>query len=178
SLMVVSSQIGITASPVRAAVAYMRGVLEPMGWNYQTLIGIWIVTTFIACMITAFIVSLITLMDLSKDVVYHERLTAGLVRDAGAILHSEDKQGAKLSVAIFLITVLAVVIYATAISSNIKWIDPVLVQRDAASMDFLLNAATLITWLCKAEPGQIPDTSVFSNGIKSGSSVFGRPRSG
>lgn len=80
SLMVVSSQIGITASPVSAAVVYMSGVLEPLGWNYPTLIGIWISTTFIACMLTAFIVSLITPMDLSKDSVYQERLKAGLVK--------------------------------------------------------------------------------------------------
>lgn len=33
SLMVVSSQIGITASPVSAAVVYMSGVLEPLGWK-------------------------------------------------------------------------------------------------------------------------------------------------
>lgn len=52
-------------------------------------------------MLTAFIVSLITPMDLSKDSVYQERLKAGLVKDAGAILHGEDKPGAKLSVGIF-----------------------------------------------------------------------------
>lgn len=40
SLMVVSSQIGITASPVSAAVVYMSGVLEPLGWNYPTLINL------------------------------------------------------------------------------------------------------------------------------------------
>ncbi len=120
SLMVVSSQIGITASPVSAAVVYMSGVLEPFGWSYPALIGIWIGTTFIACMITAFIVSLITPMDLSKDPVYQERLKAGFVKDAGAILHSEDKPGAKLSVAIFLITVLAVVFYATTISDVVR----------------------------------------------------------
>lgn len=57
SLMVVASQIGITASPVSAAVVYMSGVLEPLGWNYPVLIGIWIATTFVACMLTAFIVS-------------------------------------------------------------------------------------------------------------------------
>ncbi|EHT5365802.1 anaerobic C4-dicarboxylate transporter [Campylobacter jejuni] len=173
SLMVVSSQIGITASPVSAAVVYMSGVLEPLGWNYPTLIGIWISTTFIACMLTAFIVSLITPMDLSKDSVYQERLKAGLVKDAGAILHGEDKPGAKLSVGIFLITVLAVVLYATAISSNIKWIDPVVVPRDAAIMSFLLTAATLITWLCKVEPGKILDTSVFKSGMTACVCVFG-----
>ncbi|EAI2900572.1 anaerobic C4-dicarboxylate transporter [Campylobacter upsaliensis] len=173
SLMVVSSQIGITASPVSAAVVYMSGVLEGFGWNYPTLIGIWIVTTFIACMATAFIVSLITPLDLSKDPVYQERLKAGLVKDAGEILHGTDKPGAKLSVGIFLFTVLAVVLYATAISNNIKWIDPVIMPRDAAIMSFLLTAATLITWLCKVDPGKILDTSVFKSGMTACVCVFG-----
>lgn len=173
SLMVVSSQIGITASPVSAAVVYMSGVLEGFGWNYPTLIGIWIVTTFVACMATAFIVSLITPLDLSKDPVYQERLKAGLVKDAGEILHGTDKSGAKLSVGIFLFTVLAVVLYATAISNNIKWIDPVIMPRDAAIMSFLLTAAALITWLCKVEPGKILDTSVFKSGMTACVCVFG-----
>ncbi|EPY0475570.1 anaerobic C4-dicarboxylate transporter [Campylobacter upsaliensis] len=173
SLMVVSSQIGITASPVSAAVVYMSGVLEGFGWNYPTLIGIWIVTTFIACMATAFIVSLITPLDLSKDPVYQERLKAGLVKDAGEILHGTDKPGARLSVGIFLFTVLAVVLYATAISNNIKWIDPVIMPRDAAIMSFLLTAAALITWLCKVEPGKILDTSVFKSGMTACVCVFG-----
>lgn len=173
SLMVVASQIGITASPVSAAVVYMTGVLEPLGWNYPALIGIWIVTTFAACMITAFIVSLITPMDLSKDPVYQERLKAGLVKSASDVLQSEDKPGAKLSVAIFLFTVLAVVLYATAISNNIKWIDPVVIPRDAAIMSFLLTAATLITFLCKVEPAKILDTSVFKSGMTACVCVFG-----
>lgn len=173
SLMVVSSQIGITASPVSAAVVYMSGVLEGFGWNYPTLIGIWIVTTFIACMATAFIVSLITPLDLSKDPVYQERLKAGLVKDAGEILHGTDKPGAKLSVGIFLFTVLAVVLYATAISNNIKWIDPVIMPRDSAIMSFLLTAAALITWLCKVETGKILDTSVFKSGMTACVCVFG-----
>lgn len=173
SLMVVSSQIGITASPVSAAVVYMSGVLEGFGWNYPTLIGIWIVTTFIACMATAFIVSLITPLDLSKDPVYQERLKAGLVKDAGEILHGTDKPGAKLFVGIFLFTVLAVVLYATAISNNIKWIDPVIMPRDSAIMSFLLTAAALITWLCKVEPGKILDTSVFKSGMTACVCVFG-----
>lgn len=173
SLMVVSSQIGITASPVSAAVVYMSGVLEGFGWNYPTLIGIWMATTFIACMLTAFIVSLITPLDLSKDVVYQERLKAGLVKDAGEVLHGTDKPGAKLSVGIFLITVLTVVLYATAISKNIAWIDPVIMERDAAIMSFLLAAATLITWLCKVEPGKILETGVFKSGMTACVCVFG-----
>ncbi len=173
SLMVVSSQIGITASPVSAAVVYASGVLEGFGWNYPTLIAVWIVTTFIACMLAAFIVSLITPLALDKDPVYLERLKAGLVKDAAEVLKSEDKPGAKLSVAIFLITVLCVVLYATAISNNIKWIDPVIIPRDAAIMSFLLTAAALITFFCKVEPARILETSVFKSGMTACVCVFG-----
>ena len=59
SIAVVSSQIAITASPVSAAVIYMTGVLEPFGWSYPALLGIWIVTTFIGCMLTAFVMTMI-----------------------------------------------------------------------------------------------------------------------
>ncbi|MBZ7939066.1 anaerobic C4-dicarboxylate transporter [Campylobacter sp. W0014] len=173
SLMVVASQIGITASPVSAAVVYMSGVLEQFGWNYPTLLGIWISTTFIACILTAFIVSIITPLDLNKSKIYQERLKVGLVKDANEVLQAQDKPGAKLSVGIFLITVLCVVLYATAISSNIRWIDPVVIPRDSAIMSFLLTAATLITWFCKVDPAKILNTSVFKSGMTACVCVFG-----
>ncbi|MDU4759657.1 MAG: anaerobic C4-dicarboxylate transporter family protein, partial [Veillonella sp.] len=65
SIAVVASQIGITASPVSAAVVAMSGFLEPFGVSYPTLLGICISTTFIAVMITAFIMSTFTNNDLS-----------------------------------------------------------------------------------------------------------------
>ncbi|WP_276028646.1 anaerobic C4-dicarboxylate transporter family protein, partial [Campylobacter jejuni] len=68
-------------------VVYMSGGLEPLGWNYPTLIGICISTTFVACMLAAFIVSLINPMQFSKDTFYQERIKARLVNDAGAVLH-------------------------------------------------------------------------------------------
>lgn len=173
SLMVVSSQIGITASPVSAAVIYMSGVLEPLGWSYPLLLGIWIVTTFLACMITALIVSVITPLNLGKDKVYQERLKAGLVKDVGDVLHQEDKPGAKLSVAIFLISVFAVVFYASAISKNIGLIENVIIPRDSAIMGFLLSAATFIVLFCKIEPSKIIETSVFKSGMTACVCVFG-----
>lgn len=80
SIAVVSSQIAITASPVSAAVIYMTGVLEPFGWSYPALLGIWIVTTFIGCMLTAFVMTMIQNLDLDSDPVYKDRLAKGLVK--------------------------------------------------------------------------------------------------
>ncbi len=120
SIAVVASQIAITASPVSAAVVYMSGALEPFGWSYPTLLLVWLITTFSACMLTALVVSKFFPLDLSKDPVYQERLKAGLVKPSMGAQHIELKKGAKLSVAIFLIGVLCVVIYATSISDVVR----------------------------------------------------------
>lgn len=78
SLSVVSSQVGITASPVSAAVVFMSGILEPLGADYLTLLMVWIPTTFLACMLTAFIMGF-TDLKLDSDSHYLERLKAGKI---------------------------------------------------------------------------------------------------
>ena len=162
------AKIAITASPVSAAVVYMTGVLEPLGWSYPLLLGIWIPTTFVGCMITAFIMTMFYDLDLSKDPVYQERLAQGLVKAPVGAQNMELKEGAKLSVAIFVIGVLCVVLYATAISKiggKPVLIENVIVGRDAAIMSFMLGIATLIVMLCKIKPDKIADTSVFESGM-------------
>ena len=166
SIAVVASQIAITASPVSAAVIYMSGVLEPFGWSYPALIGIWLVTTFAGCMLTAFVMTKIQNMDLESDPVYKERLAKGLVKIGQGAAHTELKPFAKRSVGIFLIGVLFVVLYASAISPAIGLISPVIVPRDAAIMSLMLLVATLITICCKVDISDIAsESSVFKSGM-------------
>lgn len=165
SIAVVSSQIAITASPVSAAVIYMSGVLEGFGWSYPALLGIWIVTTFIGCMITSFVMTLCSNMDLDSDPVYKDRLAKGLVKAVSDETKTELKPYAKRSVLIFLIGVVCVVLYASAISPAVGLIKPVVVPRDAAIMSLMLLVGTLITVLCKIEIGKIADCSVFKSGM-------------
>lgn len=165
SIAVVSSQIAITASPVSAAVIYMSGVLEPLGWSYPALLGIWLLTTFLGVMLTAFVMTLISKMDLSKDPVYQERLKLGLVHPPVPPQDIKLKPYAKRSVYIFFIGVVAVVIYASLISPAVGVIKPVIVGRDAAIMSLMLLVGTMITWLCKVELGKIADMSVFKSGM-------------
>ena len=165
-IAVVASQIAITASPVSAAVIYMSGVLEGFGWSYPALLGIWIVTTFVGCMLTAFIMTLISNMDLDSDPVYMERLAKGLVNQAATkTTETPLKPYAKLSVLIFLIGVIAVVLYASAISPAVGLIENVVVGRDAAIMSLMLLVGMFTTILCKIEIGRIADTSVFKSGM-------------
>ena len=148
SIAVVSSQIAITASPVSAAVIYMTGVLEPFGWSYPALLGIWIVTTFIGCMLTAFVMTMIQNLDLDSDPVYKDRLAKGLVKAPEGARTYNLKPGAKLSVGIFLIGVLCVVLYASAISPAVGIIKNVVVGRDAAIMSLMLLVGCGITMAC------------------------------
>ena len=165
SVAVVSSQIAITASPVSAAVIYMSGVLEPFGWSYPALLGIWLVTTFVACMLTSFVMTLISNMDLDSDPVYKERLAKGLVKAPEGSAAKELKPYAKRSVLIFLLGVVLVVLYASAISPAVGLIKPVVVGRDAAIMSLMLLVGALITIFCKIEVGNIASCSVFKSGM-------------
>lgn len=166
SIAVVASQIAITASPVSAAVIYMSGVLEPFGWSYPALLGIWLVTTFVGCMLTAFVMTMIQNLDLNSDPVYQERLAKGLVKaSGGSVSERQLKPYAKRSVGIFLLGVVLVVLYASAISPAVGLIKPVVVPRDAAIMSLMLLVGTCITIFCKIELGNIADSSVFKSGM-------------
>lgn len=173
SIAVVASQIAITASPVSAAVIYMSGVLEEFGWSYPLLLGIWIVTTFVACMLTAFVMTLISEMDLDSDPVYMERLAKGLVKAPNAGERPALLPHAKLSVLIFLLGVIFVVLYASAISPAVGIIDPVIVPRDAAIWSVMFIIATLISFCCKIDVSKIGSSSVFQSGMIAVICVFG-----
>lgn len=177
SIAVVSSQIAITASPVSAAVVYMSGVLEPLGWSYPLLLAIWIPTTFAGCMVTAFLITKFSNLDLSSDAIYKDRLVKGLVKKALGAQNLQLKKGAKLSVALFCVGVLFVVLYATAISQiggKPVFIENVIVGRDAAIMSAMLTIATLIVIFCKIDVSKIPETSsVFKSGMVACVCVFG-----
>lgn len=171
SISVVSSQIAITASPVSAAVVFMSGVLEPLGVGYLTLLAICIPTTFAACIITAFICNLFD-TDLSKCKIYQDRLAKGLVKTSGQKDYVA-KPGAKLSVLLFLIGIVAVVLYATAISSSVEWIKNPVVGRDTAIIMFMLTIATLISWLCKIDTEKVLNAQTFKSGMTACVCVLG-----
>ena len=155
SIAVVASQIGITASPVSAAVVAMSGFLEPFGVSYPTLLGICISTTFIAVMITAFIMSTFANNDLSSDPVYKERLAAGHVAPP------REKN------------IICIVFYATAISKNIGIIKPVIFGRNDAIVGFMMIIAAAITFFCKLDTAQLVNTSTFKSGLSACVCVLG-----
>ena len=172
SIATVASQIAITASPISAAVVFLAGELEKkFGISYLELLAIWIPTTFIACMITAFFCNFMG-KDLDKDEVYQDRLAKGLIQKRGE-LKIDIKPYAKRSVLIFLCAIIAVMVYATLISNNIGIIKDPILSRDNAIISFMLGTAALIVMLCKLDTSKITSASTFKSGMSAAICVMG-----
>ena len=127
----------------------------------------------IAVVASQIVMTLISNMDLSSDPVYKERLAKGLVKAPNAAEKKELPAGAKTSVLIFLLGVLCVVFYASAISPAVGLISPVVVPRDAAIWCFMFIIATLISFCCKIDISKIGQSSVFQSGMIACICVFG-----
>ncbi|QKF80897.1 anaerobic C4-dicarboxylate transporter [Halarcobacter ebronensis] len=170
-IAVVASQIAITASPISAALVFLSGILEPLGVGYIDILAICIPTTYAACMITAFVSNFLG-KELKDDPVYQDRLEKGLVKLRGEN-KVEIKKGAKLSVAIFVVTILSVVTYATLISKKVGIIVDPSLPRNEAIMVFMLACATLIAIFCKVDTGKIISASTFKSGMSACICVLG-----
>ncbi|QTF10243.1 anaerobic C4-dicarboxylate transporter [Brenneria izadpanahii] len=171
SIAVVASQVAITASPISAAVVFVASILEPYGISYLMLLGICIPTTLTAVLLTAIITNFLG-KELKNDEIYQERLKKGEV-DLRSTSALEVKPGAKLSVLLFLLGIIAVVFYATAISDTVQLIaDPVL-PRNEAIVVFMLTIATLICITCKIDTGKVLTASTFKSGMSACVCVMG-----
>ncbi len=171
SIAVIASQIAITASPISAAVVFFSGVLEPLGISYLTLLAICIPSTLIAIMLTAGVCNFLG-CELKDDPVYQERLAKGEVQLRGSQV-LELKPHAKRAVLLFVIGILAVMFYATAISDTVGLIkDPVL-PRNEAIVVFMLTIAALISFSCKIDTGEVLNASTFKSGMSACVCVLG-----
>ncbi|PPE59786.1 C4-dicarboxylate ABC transporter [Pectobacterium brasiliense] len=171
SIAVVASQIAITASPISAAVVFVAGILEPHGVSYLLLLGICIPTTLAAILLTAIVTNFLG-KELKDDPIYQERLKKGETTLRGNSQHV-IKPGAKLSVMLFLIGIVAVVLYATAISGTVGLIQNPVLPRNEAIVVFMLTIATLICITCKIDTARILSASTFKSGMSACICVMG-----
>jgi anaerobic C4-dicarboxylate transporter DcuA len=176
SVAVVASQIAITASPISAAVVFFASVLEKKGVDYIQLLAISIPSTFIACMATAAIMMGLDkargATSLSTHPEYQRRLAAGTI----TAKKGQDRRiapGAKRSVLIFLIGLLCVVGYATAISDKVGLIAKPVMGRDVAIIAFMLSIAAIIVIVCKVSTSDILSASTFKSGMSASICVLG-----
>lgn len=171
SIAVVASQIAITASPISAAVVFLAGILEPKGISYLALLAVSIPSTMIAIFLAALITNFLG-KELKEDAIYQQRLAQGetVLRGAGVF---EAKPGAKLSVLLFLLGIVAVVLYATAISDTVGLITNPVLPRNEAIVVFMLTVAAIICFTCKVDTAKILSASTFKSGMSACICVMG-----
>lgn len=176
SVAVVASQIAITASPISAAVVFFSSALEPEGVGYLELLAVAIPSTFLACLATAAVMMALDRVNphssLEHDPVYQERLARGAVHLRGESSH-ELRRGARTSVVIFLVGLLAVMGYATAISDKVGLVSEPVMGRDQAIIAFMLAIAAAIVVICKVHPSDILGASTFKSGMSASICVLG-----
>ena len=173
SIATIASQIAITASPISAAVVFFAGALEPIGVGYVELLAVVIPTTFVAVMLTAIVANFLG-KDLKDDPIYQDRLAKGLVTmPTDKARQQEIPPGAKTSVLIFLIAIIAVVSYAMAISSTVGLIEEPVLKRDAAIMTFMLAAAAAIALFCRIDCSKVLNAATFKSGMSACVCVLG-----
>ncbi|QDY40722.1 anaerobic C4-dicarboxylate transporter [Candidatus Pantoea soli] len=171
SIAVVASQIAITASPLSAAVVFFASILEPRGVSYLALLAVALPSTMAALFCAALITNFLG-KELSEDEVYQARLAKGEVALRGERVY-HVKPGARRAVLLFLIGIIAVVFYATAISESVGLIPHPLLPRNEAIVVFMLTVATLICLTCNIDTGEILSASTFKSGMSACICVMG-----
>lgn len=171
SIAVVASQLAITASPISAAVVFMASIMEPLGVSYLQLLAVVIPATFLAIFPTALVTNRLG-KELDDDPIYQDRLARGLVQPPKGSDYVPTKT-ARNSVWIFLIAIVVVMCYATAISEQVGLIAEPTLPRNEAIMSIMLATATIITIMCRIPAAEIASTQVFKSGMSACVCVMG-----
>jgi anaerobic C4-dicarboxylate transporter DcuA len=153
-------------------VIFFASELETVNVSYVQLLMISIPSTFLAVMLAAVVTNFLG-KELKDDPVYQERLAKGLVSKSSKTGQQEMKPGAKTSVLIFLIGLICVVSYATAISGNVGLIKEPVLARDHAIMTIMLSVATLIALVCKINTNDVLNAATFKSGMSACVCVLG-----
>ncbi len=172
STAVVSAQIAITASPISAAVVYMSSVMEGHGVSYLHLLMVVLPSTFLAVLVMSLIISWCFDSKLSNDPIYRKRLEEGLITLRGD-KQVEIKKGAQASVWMFLLGVIAVVIYAIVNSPSLGLVEKPLMNTTNAILIIMLSVATLTTIICRVDTDNVLNSSTFKAGISACICILG-----
>ena len=159
---VVASQIAISASPISAATAAMWVVVETMGVSFGQVLCVILPAGLFGAAVAS-LISAFQGVDLEKDPIFQARMKAGLV----AMSSQEQRdaplpKGAKLSVVIFLLSV----VFIVAMLLFKKEIGHTLGSRDIIVITMLF-ISMLMYWFCDVELTKIKNSSIFKGGYES-----------
>lgn len=175
AIAVIASQQAITASPISAATVALLSLLTDFKVSLLDILMISIPSTFIACMIAAFVSSKMG-KELNEDPAYLKRLEEGLAPIKKDKKEFKATRGARLSVVFFLLAAILVVILGSFEELRPGWtIDGVFTRMTmpAAIEIVMLSIAALIIIFCKPIVEDIVSGSVFKAGATAVVAIFG-----
>ena len=174
----VASQMGITSSPVSAAMAAMVGLMAPVGFDITDILAIVIPATIVAIFCGALVMTFVG-KPLEDDEEYQRRLKAGEIPPPDPIEESPKALSpeARRSAWIFIAGVVAIVIFGVFPGLRPSYANSAGVAK-AMDMTQLIQvvmftAALAIVVLCKAAPRLIPHSKIFISGVVSAVALFG-----
>lgn len=175
SIAVIASQQAITASPISAATVALLALLADFDVTLLDILMICIPSTFLGCMIAAFVVSRKG-KELSEDPEYLKRLEEGLEPIKKDRKEFNASTGSKVSVVLFLLAAVLVVLLGSFENLRPSWeVDGVVTRMSmAVTIEIvMLTIAALIIIFCKANVDEIVSGSVFKAGASAVVAIFG-----
>ncbi|MFF3102413.1 anaerobic C4-dicarboxylate transporter family protein [Viridibacillus arvi] len=175
SIAVIASQQAITASPISAATVALLALLADFQITLLDILMITIPSTFIGCMIAAFVVSRKG-KELPEDPIYLKRLEEGLASIKQDKKAFHPTSASKISVVLFLLAAVLIVVLGSFEQLRPGWdIDGVFTPMSMpVTIEILmLTIAALIIIFCKANVDEIVSGSVFKAGASAVVAIFG-----
>jgi anaerobic C4-dicarboxylate transporter DcuA/anaerobic C4-dicarboxylate transporter DcuB len=180
SLSVIATGLGITSSPVSAAMAAMIGLLAATGVGVAQIVLITIPSSLVAIFVGALVMMRYG-KDLKDDPIYQQRLRDGLVQPPVELKEDAPapvlKKGAKAAAYIFVAGVVAVV--AIGLLNGKEFFGRTFyILVEGADMTIaiqlvMFTVALLILLVCRCDVGEVVKQPVFSSGIIAIVALFG-----
>lgn len=171
----VAGQVGITASPIAAAMAAMIGLFAQNGHG-EIGLGSILMITFPACLIGVVVGSAICMLfgkDLKNDPAYQARLKAGLVLPPEPISNHKLPPQATYSVFIFLGAIIVIVLAGFFPELRVLPGQTKSVGMSLVIEAVMLAAGAIMMLVCKPDVKKIVKSPVLEAGVVSLGCVFG-----
>ena len=171
----VAGQVGITSSPIAAAVAAMIGLMAQNG-HTEIGLGTVLMVTFPACLIGVVVGAVLGMFrgkELKDDATYQARLARGEVLPPQKMEERELPAAAKWSVLIFFGAIAIIVV-----AGFFPELRVLRGQTKAVSMSLVIECVMLVggalmCLVCKPDVGKIAKSEVLNAGVVSIAAVFG-----
>ena len=172
----VANALGITSSPVAAAMATLLPLVEIYNYDLVDVMLITIPASIVGILAMSIVMSRYG-KELDDDPEYQRRLAAGELKPPAPAAEIVLQPYAKRSVAIFLVGVFAICAFGffegirPTVAAEGGGVEPMSVTPLIQMI--MLTAAALIVLLCHVSAGDIPGTQIFKSGMVAMIALFG-----